>query len=99
MSATYSKEVEVVNVLGIHARPSSKIASLANALNAEDVFIRDAKNPDQKIDPKSIMGVMEISAAVGAKIIVFTKKENMRKAVDALAELIESGFGEELRKK
>jgi phosphotransferase system HPr (HPr) family protein len=98
MAATYSREVEIVNLLGIHARPSSLIVKLADKLMTEDVFIKDASKPDQTFNPRSIMDIMKMASPLGAKLSVFTKNENMHEAVDALVALIASGFGEECRK-
>lgn len=98
MAALYSREVEVINRLGIHARPSYMIVNKAAALTIKDLFIKKASEPDQKIDPRDIMSLMSMAASQGTKIIVFTENEEMRGAVDALAELIGSGFGEDCGK-
>jgi phosphocarrier protein HPr len=98
-NASYSREVEVVNVLGIHARPSTMIVNLAKALKMEKVYIKNLSDPDQEIDPGSIMSLTMMAAEEGARLIVYTENENMHGAVDALVDLIKSGFGEEIRKK
>lgn len=98
MATPYLREVVVVNILGIHARPSYMIVNKANALMIEGVFIKKASEPDQKIDPRDIMSLMSMAASQGTEIIVFTENEEMRGAVDALAELIGSGFGEDCGK-
>ena len=99
MADVYIREVEVVNLLGIHARPSSQIAKLVNDLQIKNVFIEKVSEPGNKMNPASLLHMMMMGAVVGTKLIVFTNDENMHQGVDALVKLIESGFGEECVKK
>ena len=94
--SVYSKEVVITNPLGIHARPSTLIVKKATELGNHGVFLEKKNWPGMKADPMSIMPIMMLAASVGETIIVSTKEnsDQARHAVDALAELIDSGFGE-----
>ena len=86
------QEVEIINKLGLHARASSKLTQTASQFKS-DVWIE--KN-DRKVNAKSIMGVMMLAAAKGSTVTLETDGEDELEAIDALAGLISSGFGEEL---
>ncbi|MDP1864372.1 MAG: HPr family phosphocarrier protein [Thiobacillus sp.] len=86
------RDVEIMNKLGLHARPSAKLTQLASQYKS-DVFM--ARN-GRRINAKSIMGVMMLAAAKGSTVTLETSGEDEQEAIDALAALITSGFGEEL---
>ena len=84
-------EAVIVNKLGLHARPSAKIAQLATKYRSEVWMSKGTR----RINAKSIMGVMMLAAAKGSIITLETDGEDEVEAINALAELISSGFGEE----
>ena len=86
------RDIEIVNKLGLHARPSAKLTQMASDFKS-DVFM--ARN-GRRINAKSIMGVMMLAAAKGSTVTLETEGEDEKEAMEALAELISSGFGEEL---
>ena len=85
------RDVEIVNKLGLHARPSAKLTQLASSFKSQVFMSRNGR----RINAKSIMGVMMLAAAKGSLITLETDGEDEAAAMDALAELISSGFGEE----
>ena len=85
------RDVEVVNKLGLHARPSAKLTQLASGFNSQVFMSRNGR----RVNAKSIMGVMMLAAAKGSTITLETEGEDEVEAIDALASLIASGFGEE----
>lgn len=85
------RDVEIVNKLGLHARPSAKLTQLASRF-VSDVHL--SKN-GRRINAKSIMGVMMLAAAKGSTVTLETEGQDADAALDALAALIASGFGEE----
>lgn len=84
------RDVEIINKLGLHARPSARLTQLASSFKS-DVFM--ARN-GRRINAKSIMGVMMLAAAKGSTVTLETNGEDEQEAIDALAGLITSGFGE-----
>jgi phosphocarrier protein HPr len=85
------RDVEIVNKLGLHARPSAKLTQLASSFKSRVFMSRNGR----RINAKSIMGVMMLAAAKGCTITLETDGEDEAEAIDALAGLISSGFGEE----
>ena len=87
-----SRKVTVVNPLGMHARAAAKFVHLATKYQAHVRVARDAR----EMDGKSIMGILLLAAACGSTITISADGADERDAVEALAALVESGFGEDL---
>ena len=85
--------VIVSNPQGIHARPSALIVKAASRFTA-DVCI---ENPAEGcvVDAKSILEVMTIVAPQGTELVVRAEGDDASAAVERLAGLIGSGFGED----
>ena len=86
------RDVEIVNKLGLHARPSAKLTQLASNFKSQVFMARNGR----RVNAKSIMGVMMLAAAKGSTITLETDGEDEVEAIEALAGLISSGFGEAL---
>jgi phosphocarrier protein len=86
------RDVEIVNKLGLHARPSARLTQLASTFKSKVYLSRNGR----RVNAKSIMGVMMLAAAKGCNVTLETDGEDEAEAMDALAGLISSGFGEEL---
>jgi phosphocarrier protein len=84
-------DVQIVNKLGLHARPSAKVSALAGRFAAEVWLTRNGR----RINAKSIMGVMMLAAARGSTLKIEADGPDEAEAVAALRALIESGFDEE----
>ncbi len=85
-----TKEVEIINKLGLHARASAKFTQIAGQFNS-DVFL--ARN-GRRVNAKSIMGVMMLAASKGSKVIIEVDGNDEIPAMQALVQLIEDKFGE-----
>jgi phosphocarrier protein len=85
------RQATIVNQEGLHARPAARIVRLASTFAAEIELAKDGL----EVNGKSIMGVMMLAAEYGSSITVRAKGTDAEQAVQALAELIESGFGED----
>jgi phosphocarrier protein len=85
-------EATIVNKLGLHARPSAKVTQLASKFQCEVWMSKGTR----RINAKSIMGVMMLAAARGSVIVIETDGADEAEAGRALADLIGSGFGEEI---
>jgi phosphocarrier protein HPr len=86
------RDVEIVNKLGLHARPSARLTQLVSGFKSNVFMSRNGR----RINAKSIMGVMMLAAAKGSTITLETEGEDEVEAMEALVDLIASGFGEEL---
>ena len=87
-----SKTVVVNNPLGIHARPAALIVQRASRFGAE-IFLSNVDA--QRINGKSIMGVMMLAAENGVRLELEAEGPDGEGQLRALAELVDSGFGEE----
>lgn len=85
-----TKEIEIINKLGLHARASAKLTQLAGKHKCEVWMSKGAR----RINAKSIMGVMMLAAGKGSKVMVETNGVDEIEAMDALLALIADYFGE-----
>jgi phosphocarrier protein HPr len=86
-----SRSVTVSNALGLHARAAARFVHLASQFESQIRVGRGAK----VMDGKSIMGILLLAAARGTTLTVSADGADETAAVDALVQLVESGFGEE----
>ncbi|HQS37421.1 MAG: phosphocarrier protein HPr [Methylotenera sp. 24-45-7] len=85
-----SKQLEIINKLGLHARASTKLTQTASKF-ASEIFI---ERNGRRVNAKSIMGVMMLAAAKGAIINLEANGSDEVQAIDALTALIQDCFGE-----
>jgi len=85
-----SREVVIVNELGLHARSAGKIAALADHSKAA-VWI---KKGSEKADASSILDILTLACEKGSKIIINIENKADGDILKAIAELVENGFGE-----
>jgi phosphocarrier protein HPr len=84
-------EIEIINKLGLHARASAKLTQLAARFKSEVWLTRN----QQRINAKSIMGVMMLAAGKGAKLEIEASGEDEAQCITALVALINNRFEEE----
>jgi phosphocarrier protein HPr len=84
------REVTVMNANGIHARPSAEIVKVAGRFASAITMSRDGL----EVNAKSIMGVMMLAAECGSVVKVSADGSDETEAIEALAALIASKFGE-----
>ncbi|UCC44714.1 MAG: HPr family phosphocarrier protein [Candidatus Zixiibacteriota bacterium] len=87
-----SKSATIVNKLGLHARPCAQLVSVATKFESEIFFVKNGL----RVNGKSIMGVMVLAAEKGTVITIEVQGPDEDEAVEALLEVIDSGFGEEI---
>jgi phosphocarrier protein HPr len=85
-----SRDFIINNKLGLHARPSAQITQAASRYSSE-VWI--SKN-GRRVNAKSIMGVMMLAAGQGSVLTVEADGPDEAQAMEAVGELISTGFGE-----
>ena len=86
-----TKDVEILNRLGIHARPAAMIAKAANRFSSDIRIHKDGLD----VNGKSIMGIMMLAAAEGNVITIQATGNDAEKAIEALEEVVRNKFGEE----
>jgi phosphocarrier protein len=84
------RELRIRNRLGLHARAAARFVHTASGFRARVTAGRDGR----VMDGKSILGILLLAAPQGTVIEVTTEGEDEEAAMDALAALVEGGFGE-----
>jgi phosphocarrier protein len=90
LNAQVSREVTIRNRLGMHARAAVKFVQTANRFRSEVKVVKDG----QEANGKSIMGLLTLVAAHGVVMTIVCTGDDAPPAVEALAELVGTGFGE-----
>ena len=90
LSGVVTREVEIKNKLGLHARAAAKLVHTAARFKS-DIKIRKG---DEEVDGKSILGILLLAAGRGSVITLKADGEDEREALDAIEKLIESKFDE-----
>ena len=85
-----SRDVVVVNQLGLHARAAARFVQLAARFASQVRVGRVGK----VMDGKSIMGILLLAAGRGTTLTISADGADERDAIEALATLVQSGFGE-----
>jgi len=83
--------LNIVNKKGLHARASAKFVQTVESFDAQVRVTRG----NETVGGTSIMGLMMLGAATGTTITVEATGHDAATAIDALANLVGSGFGEE----
>ncbi len=86
------KEIIIKNKTGLHARPAAVIVQNANTFRS-DIFL---EKDEDRVNAKSIMGVMMLAAGEGSAIKILAEGEDEREAVERIAELLESDIDSEV---
>jgi len=86
-----SREVEIANKRGLHARASAKFVAMASALDAQIEVEKDGN----KVCGTSIMGLMMLGAAMGDRITIHVSGDHAEAALEKLTALVEDRFGED----
>ena len=84
------REIEIINRLGLHARAAAKLVSCATGFMSRIELERNG----QRVNGKSIMGVMMLAASRGSRIVIDASGEDEEAALGALEALIGNRFGE-----
>ena len=86
-----TKELVVLNKSGIHARPAAMFVKIATRYGS-DIFV---EMDGEKINGKSIMGLMMLAAGPGSKVILHVKGADAAVAIAELEALVQRKFDEE----
>jgi len=86
-----TKELVVTNKLGIHARPTAMFVRTATKFECEIFVEKDG----ERVNGKSIMGLMMLAAGPGSKILLTAEGEDAARAIVELEALVKRKFDEE----
>src|SRR5690606_10795962 len=86
-----SIDLVISNKLGLHARAAAKLTQLAGRYQS-DIHI---SRGNQRVNAKSIMGVMMLAAGLGVTVTVDAQGEDADRALQDIRALFDSKFGEQ----
>ena len=86
--AMVSRTVVVSNQQGLHARPADLFVKLASQFESNVEVIKDG----ERVDGKSILAILTLAAVRGTQLTIEATGPDADAALDALAELVQSGF-------
>ena len=86
-----SSEITIINKLGLHARAAAKFVNLASGFESEINLSRNG----QRVNGKSIMGVMMLAAAKGTILELSADGSDAELALQQLEALVAQRFDEE----
>jgi phosphocarrier protein len=85
------RTVTIINKLGLHARAAAKFVTTASSFSSSIDLSRDG----QRVNGKSILGVMMLAASRGTELLIMTRGTDEVEAADSLVTLVEDRFGEQ----
>jgi phosphocarrier protein HPr len=86
-----SRELPIINRKGLHARATAKFVQCVDRFDAEVKVTRCGET----VGGDSIMGILTLGAGPGSTITVSATGVEAQEALDALAALVSSRFGED----
>ncbi|MFW6011682.1 MAG: HPr family phosphocarrier protein [Desulfosalsimonas sp.] len=85
-----TKEVTVINELGLHARPAAMIARLAMQAEAGVWLIKN----DEEVDATSIIDILSLSGSRDSRITLRIENPSDSEILEKISALFETGFKE-----
>jgi phosphocarrier protein HPr len=85
-----TKELKILNELGIHARVASRIVRCASSF-ASSIY---AKKESGLFDLKTVLGVMTLNAKCGESLLIEIEGSDETEAANTIEELFAIKFGE-----
>ena len=90
MSDRLTREMEIVNERGLHARASAKVVELSERYSCEATISHDGEDAD----PRSLMDLLTLVASKGVTVTATAEGEDAAAYLDELEALIAGRFGE-----
>lgn len=87
------KDIIIKNKSGLHARPAAVIVQKANEFTCDIFFEKD----EDRVNAKSIMGVMMLAAGQGTKIKIIADGDDEEEAAARISALLESDIDSEVQ--
>lgn len=87
-----SKEIQIINKRGLHARASAKFVQTVEKFDAAVEVSKDGMT----VGGTSIMGLMMLAASPGTSVVISTSGNQAEEVLCALEDLISNKFGEEI---
>lgn len=81
----------LTNATGLHARPASIFVQTVQKFPGTDVFVRKG---EREVNARSLLSVLSLGVGKGESITIRCSGPQETEALEALAVLVEGGFGE-----
>ncbi len=88
----YAQKITIKNEAGFHIRPAQLFSE--RAVQFQSTILLKPEGTTTTADAKSILNLMTLGLEKGAVVVIVAEGPDEREAVEKLAELVESGFGE-----
>ncbi len=85
-----SREIAVLNEVGLHARPATFFIQKANEFKSLITIAKD----ERKVNAKSLLGVLSLGITKGTTILLAAEGPDEAQAIDSLDALIASNFAD-----
>lgn len=85
------RTIKIVNLRGLHARASRKLAELALSFDDTVIMVR---REDEEADARSLMDLMMLGAGIGSEVEVEADGPDAARALDDVEALISAKFHE-----
>mgnify|MGYP000265122952 CR=1 FL=1 len=86
-----SRDIEIINKLGMHARAAAKFVKLASSFESMIEIERNGR----RVNGKSIMGVMMLAASKGSQVTIYADGDDAEESLNQLEQLINNRFDED----
>jgi len=86
-----NRQVEIINKLGLHARAAAKFVGVSSSYTSSV----DLEKNGQRVNGKSIMGVMMLAAGKGSLVTIYAEGNDADDCIRSLAELVNNRFDED----
>ena len=87
-----TKDIQVLNKLGLHARAAAKLVFIANKFVSDITLIKD----DKRADARSIMKILMLSASRDSIINITIEGNDEIQAMNSIEKLFQNKFDEDL---
>ena len=84
------RDVAITNNIGLHARPATFFIQKANSFKSSIWVEKD----ERKVNAKSLLGVLSMGIAKGMTVTLIADGQDEEAAINALVELVQTGFAE-----
>jgi phosphocarrier protein len=85
-----SRGITIRNSVGLHARPATFFVQKANCFKSS-IWV---EKEDCRVNAKSLLGVLSLGISKGSNITLIADGADEAEAIDGLAALVDSEFGE-----
>lgn len=86
------RRIKIINANGLHARPATRFAEMANKFNS-DILVRTENK--EEVNGKSIIDLLTLGAKKGTELFITANGEDREEALDVLEGLVNDRFNEE----